>query len=98
DLPALLASLAPARAAGAELVVVDNASSDETVGVLRAAAPDAVAIANAVNRGFAAGANQGLAAGRRPFVLFLNPDAVVEPETLPRSLAYLEAMPAVGVV
>ena len=38
-----LASLAAARAAGAELIVVDNASSDDTVAVVRRLAPDAAA-------------------------------------------------------
>jgi len=98
DLPPLFSSLASARAAGAELVVVDNASPDDTTAVVRTLVPDATLIANIVNRGFAAGANQGLAASHRPFVLFLNPDTIVAPETLPRVLAYLEALPAVGVV
>lgn len=94
----LAASLAPALAAGAELVVVDNASSDATRAELAACAPHALVIANPTNRGFAAGANQGLAASRRPFVLFLNPDAVVEADAVPRALAYLDGLPAVGVV
>jgi hypothetical protein len=98
EVPPLLASLASARAAGAELVVVDNASTDETAALVRRLAPDAQLVANAVNRGFAAGANQGLAATTRPFVLFLNPDAIVEVDALPRALAYLEGMPAVGIV
>ena len=95
DVPALLASLAPTLAAGAELVVVDNASSDDTAAVVRRAAPDAVLIANAVNRGFAAGANQGLAASTRPFVLFLNPDTVVAPERDPAG-ARVPPEPALG--
>lgn len=98
DVPALLASLAPARAAGAELVVVDNASTDDTAGIVRRVARDATVIANAANRGFAAGANQGGAASTRPFVLFLNPDTVVAPDAVPRALAYLEGLPAIGVV
>jgi GT2 family glycosyltransferase len=98
DVPALLASLAPARAAGAELVVVDNGSADDTAGVVRRLAPDALVIANAANRGFAAGANQGFAASSRPFVLFLNPDCVVRADAVPRALAYLDGLPAVGVV
>ena len=98
DVSDLVASLAPALADGAELVVVDNASPDDTLAALRAAAPDAVVIANAANRGFAAGANQGLAASRRPYVLFLNPDAVVRADTLPRALAALESAADVAVL
>jgi N-acetylglucosaminyl-diphospho-decaprenol L-rhamnosyltransferase len=98
DVAALLASLAAARTAGAELVVVDNASTDDTAAELRRLAPDALVIANAVNRGFAVGANQGLAVTTRPFVLFLNPDTVVEPDALMQALGYLDRMPSVGVV
>jgi GT2 family glycosyltransferase len=98
DLPPLLGSLAAARTLGAELVVVDNASRDETGAVVRTLAPEATLIANSTNCGFAAGANQGLAASRRSFVLFLNPDSVVTPDALPRALAYLEGLPATAVV
>lgn len=94
----LVSSLASTLAAGAELVVVDNASTDATRTELAANAPHARVIANTANRGFAAAANQGLAASRRRFVLFLNPDAVVEPAAVPRALAYLDGQPAVGVV
>lgn len=98
EVPALLASLAPALAAGAELVVVDNASTDGTVESVRRIAPAARIVANAANVGFAAGANQGAAESVRPLVLFLNPDAVVEPDALPRARAYLDAHPDVAVV
>lgn len=98
DVPPLLASLAPALAAGAELVVVDNASTDATVAAVRRSAPAARILVNDSNRGFAAAANQGFAASRRPFVLFLNPDAAVAPDAIPLALAHLEREPAVAVV
>ncbi len=94
----LLASLAPVTAAGAELVVVDNASSDETLTLVRRLAPLARIAANPTNRGFGAAANQGWALGTRRFVLFLNPDTVVGPDAVPRALAYLDGLPAVGAV
>ena len=78
EVPALLASLGPALADGAELCVVDNASGDDTVEVVRRLVPQARVIANASNVGFGAGANGGAAASTRPYVLFLNPDVVVE--------------------
>jgi GT2 family glycosyltransferase len=98
EVPALLGSLTSALGAGAELVVIDNASSDATVATVRRLAPDATLIANAANRGFAAAANQGLAASRRPFVLFLNPDVTVEEGAIARARAYLAATPALAVV
>jgi N-acetylglucosaminyl-diphospho-decaprenol L-rhamnosyltransferase len=59
------------------VVVVDNASADSTVDVVRARAR-ARLVANRENRGFAAAANQGIASLDCEFVLLLNPDAVLE--------------------
>ncbi|MCC6767359.1 MAG: glycosyltransferase [Deltaproteobacteria bacterium] len=98
EVPALLASLAPTLAAGAELVVVDNASTDATVAEVRRHAPAARVVANAANRGFAAAANQGFAATGRAVVLFLNPDVVVEPDAVPLALACLDRQPSVALV
>jgi GT2 family glycosyltransferase len=53
---------------------------------------------NPRNRGFAAACNQGAALGQASFVLLLNPDVRVAPDTIARSLAHLEAKPAVGVL
>src|SRR5947209_12623624 len=62
-----------------ELVVVDNASSDETLDAVRAAAPRAHVLAQSRNLGFAAGANAGAAAATGDLLLFLNPDAEPAP-------------------
>ena len=60
---------------GAEVVVVDNASSDGTAAeVVRRGAR---LLANRANRGFAAAVNQGFEALPTPYVLLLNPDAEV---------------------
>lgn len=98
EVPSLLVSLAPDMAGGAELVVIDNASRDESAALVRRHAPEARVIVNAVNRGFGAAANQGLGAGHRRFVLFVNPDAVLTAGAVARALAYLEGSPMVGVV
>jgi GT2 family glycosyltransferase len=60
---------------GAEIVVVDNASSDDTLA--RVESRGVRVIANATNRGFAAAVNQGFAVLNCEYVLLLNPDAVV---------------------
>jgi len=60
---------------GAEVVVVDNASTDGTPEEVRRRGVRV--IANSANRGFAAAVNQGMAALEAPFVLLLNPDAEV---------------------
>jgi GT2 family glycosyltransferase len=69
------ACLDAALATGADIVVVDNHSRDQTCGVVRRL--QIRLIANAENLGFAAAVNQGFRATRAPFVLLLNPDAVL---------------------
>jgi len=60
---------------GAEIIVVDNASSDDSVKIAEACG--ARVIANSVNRGFAAAVNQGVALSSGQRVLLLNPDTVL---------------------
>lgn len=61
----------------AEIVVVDNASSDPTPGLAAGRGPRVRVVVNGENRGFAAAANQGVRATVSPLVLFLNPDAAL---------------------
>jgi GT2 family glycosyltransferase len=65
-----------ALATDAEVVVVDNASSDGTLDQIRRRS--ATLIANPVNRGFAAAVNQGIRSIGTEFILLLNPDAVLK--------------------
>jgi GT2 family glycosyltransferase len=60
---------------GAEIVVVDNASSDDTVAEV--ARRNIRLIANRKNFGFAAAVNQGFTVLNSAYVLLLNPDAVI---------------------
>jgi len=86
-LPACLASLADTEPLPAELVAVDNASSDGCVAIVREWAanhPEVTTriIENSVNVGFAAGANQGIDAGSLPLVCLVNPDIRLQSNTL----------------
>jgi len=75
-------------------VVVDNASADGTVAMLRGEFPAVTVIANVTNRGFAAGCNQGIRATTEPFVLLLNPDTLNPP--LAALVAFMRANPDTG--
>jgi GT2 family glycosyltransferase len=66
--------VAAQSAPAGELVVVDNASSDGSADLAAALFPGAMIMRNASNAGFAAAANQGIAATRAELVLLLNPD------------------------
>lgn len=80
------------------VIVVDNASSDGSVELVRAEFPEVTLIANADNRGFGQANNQGLAAGDEPLVLLLNSDAELTPGALPALVRAMEAHPGAGVV
>ncbi len=64
------------RSLAAEVVVIDNASSDATVAI--AVDLGFKVIANRSNRGFAAAVNQGVRATEAPYLLLLNPDAALQ--------------------
>lgn len=97
-LASLVGAVVPDR-----IVVVDNASHDDSVQLVRAEFPDVALLANAENRGFAAGTNQGLrrALSESPlpdYVLLLNPDAFLRPGALHAMLAFMDDHPRVGAV
>jgi N-acetylglucosaminyl-diphospho-decaprenol L-rhamnosyltransferase len=66
---------------GAEVLVVDNASADDTAAAV--ARRGVRLIANSSNHGFAAAANQGFAVLNHPYVLLLNPDTVLSGDLEP---------------
>lgn len=85
----------------AEVIVVDNKSSDDSVQMLREKFPQATfpsfrLIANAENTGFSRANNQGAAIASGEYILFLNPDTVMPEDFLRNTLAYLAAHPTAG--
>jgi GT2 family glycosyltransferase len=61
----------------AEIIVVDNASDDDSVEIVGRAAPDAVVIESGTNLGFGRACNLGVARARCDAVMFVNPDVVI---------------------
>ncbi|MGM9479727.1 glycosyltransferase family 2 protein [Roseateles sp. NT4] len=86
---------------GAEVIVVDNASSDDTCAIVSAEFPSVVLIRNGSNDGFGRGNNIGirhaLARGAR-YVFLLNQDAYVLPQSMAELTAFMDAHPHIGVV
>jgi GT2 family glycosyltransferase len=98
-LRACLESLRPAwERTRAEVIVVDNASTDGTAALVCEAYPAVRLIANQANRGFGAANNQGMAAAGGRYLLLLNPDTVVLPGALEQLVAFLDGHPRVGLV
>ena len=97
--PWLARSLASLRAhAGpglAEVVVVDNASSDGSERI--PLAPGERLIETRANLGFAKACNIGAAGATTPYLLFFNPDAELREGTLQAALAFMESPEAADV-
>lgn len=73
-----------------ELIVVDNASSDESIELV---AGDATRVLrNTTNRGFSAAVNQAFAVAEGSYVLLLNPDCYLQPDYIARLVAAFDAM------
>ena len=81
-----------------EIIVIDNASSDGSVAMVRAEFLKVVLIANKENRGFAAANNQGLLAARGEVLLLLNPDTIILQRAIEKMLSWLKHRPDVGCV
>ncbi len=74
-----LEAVASQQGIDAEVIVVDNASTDGTADVVRSRFPQVRLVALAENRGFAGGNNAGVREARGRYVAFLNNDTVADP-------------------
>jgi O-antigen biosynthesis protein len=81
-----------------EIILIDNASSDDTIAQVKHIYPEIRVIANAENLGFPAAVNQGIKAAMGSYVLILNNDTVVTKGWLERLIDVAESDPHIGVV
>ena len=79
-----------------EIVVVDCASTDDSVDVVRREFPSCKLIASEENLGFGRGNNIGAAQSSAPMLLFLNPDTEVSKGALAELLTFMERNPQYG--
>jgi GT2 family glycosyltransferase len=80
-----------------EVFVVDNASADETLDLLKTEFPWVRSIANTQNLGFGAAHNQVLRQARGRYWLVLNSDAAPRPAALRTLLEFMDANPSVAI-
>ncbi|MCW3006060.1 MAG: glycosyl transferase family 2 [Solirubrobacterales bacterium] len=96
-LDSLQRSLGPALGTTWELVLVDNASPDDTLDLLRSWEDRATIVALPTNRNFSGGCNAGAAAASGETLVFLNNDTTVGPGAL-EALVEQARVPGVGAV
>lgn len=82
----------------AHLIVVDNASSDDTAKLVRQHLPKAELIVLPANQGFGAANNIALKKTQTPFALLLNPDCTIAPQDLAKLLSAADAFPDAAIL
>jgi N-acetylglucosaminyl-diphospho-decaprenol L-rhamnosyltransferase len=82
----------------AEVLVVDNASSDGSQALVRERFPQVKLVANRENAGFAKGNNQGLTISNGRYALLLNSDAFASPGAIQAMVKLADSQPRAGIV
>ncbi|MBP7183976.1 MAG: glycosyltransferase [Saprospiraceae bacterium] len=80
----------------AEVWVVDNDSSDDSIAMLNEKFPQVKVIENKKNVGFSVANNQAIALSKGEYILLLNPDTVVEETTFNKIISFMDAHPLAG--
>ena len=81
-----------------EVIIVDNASTDGSVEMVKRDFPQAALIENMENRGFAAANNQGLKISKGRYVLLLNSDTVILDNAITKTVTFADSHPEAAVV
>jgi O-antigen biosynthesis protein len=79
-----------------EIIVIDNNSFDGSDSMVRNTFPQVNLIVNKENIGFAKANNIGIKASKGEFILILNPDTIIEENTLRQCLKFMEEHPKAG--
>ena len=97
-LPCIKAIYSSAPAVNFELIVVDNGSEDGTVEEVKRKFEEVLVIEAGYNSGYAGGNNIGFEKSRGRYVLFLNPDTVVNERTINQLVRFAGSSHEIGVV
>lgn len=82
----------------AEIIIVDNNSSDSSCEMIKSVFPELTLIENKENLGFSKGNNIGVANAKGEYICILNPDTVVAEDTFTKVLKFSESKSNLGIV
>jgi GT2 family glycosyltransferase len=81
-----------------EIIVVDNASQDDSVKAVSGKYPGVQIIQNEQNLGFSKANNRGIRRASGRYIALVNSDALVREETFDRMIPYMDAHPGIGLI
>ena len=81
-----------------DVIVIDNNSADGSVEMVKNRFPEVNLMENDTNAGFAKACNQGISIAESKYVLFLNPDTVIEKDTIHNCFTFAEQHTDVGAI
>src|SRR5690606_35839786 len=81
-----------------EVIVVDDASTDDSIAFVEAHYPQVVLVKNATNRGFSLSCNEGMKVAQYDLLLFLNSDVKLSPDYFEHQWTYFEQEDTFGVM
>jgi len=96
DILECLESILSQKSVRPEVVVVDNASTDSTVELIRSKFPEVKVIQNKENMGFGHACNEGIEGLTSDYVAFVNPDTLSDPSFLSCAISELISVPLAG--
>lgn len=79
-----------------EIIVVDNASGDNSAEMVRRNFPKVILIANKKNIGYAKGNNLGVKKAKGRYILFLNADTLIYPKTIKTMVNFIDSRADIG--
>jgi GT2 family glycosyltransferase len=96
-LDACLASIQSNTSCAYEIIVVDNASTDDSVAMVRERFPAAQLLVNHKNLGYSVANNQGAQVAKGRYLLLLNPDTLVWPGAIDQLVAFMDTHLEIGI-
>ncbi len=82
----------------AEIIVVDNNSTDESCNMVKQLFPEVILIENKGNFGFSKGNNKGVTIAKGDYICILNPDTVVAEDTFYKLLKFASSQENLGII
>lgn len=79
-----------------EIIVVDNNSTDSSAVMVKEFFPEVNLIQSSANEGYGAACNKGIHVSSGEFILILNPDTIVKPETFQLCVGFMKTHPEAG--